>query len=220
MKKRIILCLLIALSFKGYAQGVDPSKQSIQFVVDACFALREAFSKNDNLSLKQSAESLREAPISSFSTLHCRDTIALSLNGHLIFDSYFVELLVDDAGVLERADEIQAELDRKNRGQAADGSIRTRTCMVQAGKSVKYEFASKGLQELAVVAEPGGLVTLKVHVTNRDGLDLRFDDTKNVKIGLPHRYVSFQLPEDRRNVVELEVINCAAKDCSFVIISN
>ena len=107
-----------------------------------------------------------------------------------------------------------------HRGQTADGSILTKTCFVKAGKSTKYSFASKGHQELAVVAESGGLVTMKVHVTNSAGLDKRFDDTKYVKKGMPQRKTSFELPTDRRNTVELEVINCGTKDCSFVVISN
>ena len=91
---------------------------------------------------------------------------------------------------------------------------------VKAGKSTKYNFFSKGHQELAVVAENGGLVTMKIHVTNSAGLDVRHDDTKSVKRGLPQRKTSFELPTDRRNTVELEVVNCGNKDISFVVISN
>ena len=61
---------------------------------------------------------------------------------------------------------------------------------------------------------------MKVHVTNTAGLDKRFDDTKNVKKGMPQRKTSFELPTDRRNTVELEIVNCGQKDYSFVVISN
>ena len=70
------------------------------------------------------------------------------------------------------------------------------------------------------MAEPGGLITLKIHVTNSAGLDKRFDDSDDIKKGRQQRKVSFDLPSDRRNVIELEVINCTRKDISFVVISN
>ena len=107
-----------------------------------------------------------------------------------------------------------------HRGQTTNGSYLTKTCFVKAGKSTKWTFASKGHQELAVVAEAGGLVTMKIRVTNSAGLDRRFDDTKSVKAGLPQRKTVFELPTDRKNTVELEIVNCGKKDCSFVVISN
>jgi hypothetical protein len=61
---------------------------------------------------------------------------------------------------------------------------------------------------------------MKVHVTNSAGLDKRYDDTKAVKKGMSQRKTSFELPTDRRNIVELEIVNCGKKDCSFVVISN
>ena len=109
---------------------------------------------------------------------------------------------------------------KTHRGQYTDGKVHTKTCFVKAGKSTKYNFRSKGFQELAVVAEAGGLVTMKIHVTNNEGLDFHKDDTKNVKKGMPHRKTSFELPKDRSNLVELEIVNCGKKDCSFVVISN
>lgn len=69
-------------------------------------------------------------------------------------------------------------------------------------------------------AEAGGLVTMRIHVTNSAGLNKRFDDTRDVKKGQPHRQTSFELPTDKKNTVELEVINCSKKDISFVVISN
>lgn len=109
---------------------------------------------------------------------------------------------------------------RTTRGQTPNGSIFTKTGFVKAGRSTRYTFTSKGYQELAVVAEAGGLVTMKIHVTNTAGLDQRYDDTKDVKKGRPQRQAHFTLPKDRANTVELVVVNCGQKDCSFVVISN
>ena len=112
-------------------------------------------------------------------------------------------------------DEYYAKLDSINRD-----SILTKTCFAKAGKSVKYTFPSKNKQILAVVAEAGGRVTMKVHVTNKKGLNKRYDDTTSVKLGLPNRKTTFMLPGDCVNTVELEVVNCSKKDISFVVISN
>ena len=61
---------------------------------------------------------------------------------------------------------------------------------------------------------------MKIRVTNSAGFDKRYDDTKNVKKGMPQRKTFFELPQDHSNLVELEVVNCCEKDCSFVVISN
>lgn len=201
------------------AQDDAPDKFEIQAVIDACIALRDAAESGDIEDLRMSAKKLRTVGSSDFSLLVCEDDSISSLNGHLVFDEVFAESLASGKmSVYNQADSINR--DKKNRGQTADGSYKTKTCFVKAGKSSKYTFSTKGYQELAVVAEAGGLVTMKIHVTNSAGLDCRFDDTKHVKTGLPQRQVSFTLPTNRRNVVELDIINCGNKDCSFVIISN
>ena len=146
------------------------------------------------------------------------DSIA-SLNGHLVFDEAFADsLAAGNTSVYNKADDMNRTT--AHRGQTTDGSYLTKTCFVKAGKCTKWIFASKGHQELAVVAEAGGLVTMKIRVTNSSGFDRRFDDTKQVKKGLPQRKTSFELPTDKKNSVEIEIINCGKKDCSFVVISN
>lgn len=222
MKKN---CLVILFFFvtcaKNFAQNENLSITHIQSAIDACIAISNAVAANDTAAIKESTKMLRECNIEYFSNLYCLDSIQVSLNGHLIFDDVFIDRMSKGENVYEYADEfVSRQETKKDRGQTADGSIRARTCLVKKGASTKYKFTSKGHQELAVVAEAGGLLTMKIRVTNRDGLDKRYDDTTNVKTGLPHRQTSFDLPENRLNFVELEVINCGNNDCSFVIINN
>ncbi len=213
----ILTCVLFALHLSAQEPVQDSLK--IQAVIDACIAMRDAVAIGDSAAIRQSALDLESAGIGSFSSLRCKDDSIASLNGHLVFDPAFADSLASgNTSVYSNADNMNRT--RTHRGQTADGSYLTKTCFVQAGKSTKWSFASRGHQELAVVAEAGGLVTMKIHVTNNAGLDLRFDDTKSVKKGLPQRKTSFELPSDRRNSVELEVVNCGKKDCSFVVISN
>lgn len=219
MKKIVLTILSVLCSFSAYAQDDSTESLQIQAVIDACISMRDAVAAGDTAAIRQSGQDLKASGVTSFNSLRCKDDSIASLNGHLVFDEAFADsLAVGNTSVYNKADDMNRST--AHRGQTSDGSYLTKTCFVRAGKSTKWTFASKGHQELAVVAEAGGLVTMKIHVTNSAGLDRRFDDTKSVKKGLPQRKTSFELPKDRRNTVELEVVNCGKKDCSFVVISN
>lgn len=219
MKKIALIIFSVFCALNISAQDEASESMEIQAVIDACIALRDAVATGDTAAIKQSAQKLRAADVTSFTSLRCKDDSIPSLNGHLIFDEVFADsLAAGNTFIYNQADDINNST--THRGQTSDGSYLTKTCFVKAGKSTKYTFASKGYQELAVVAEAGGLVTLKIHVTNSSGFNRRFDDIKNVKTGLPQRKTSFELPTDHRNTVEVEIVNCGKKDCSFVIISN
>ena len=217
--RKIVFILLSAFgSLIAYSQDTSTDSMSIDAAFNACIAMRDAVANNDSTAIKLSANALKAAGATSFNSLRCKDDSIASLNGHLVFDEAFADSLAEGKDVYDKADDMNRST--AHRGQTADGSILTKTCFVKAGKSTKYSFASKGHQELAVVAEAGGLVTMKIRVTNSAGLDRRFDDTKSVKAGLPQRKTSFELPSERRNTVEIEILNCGQKDCSFVVISN
>lgn len=218
MRKVVYVLLCVFGVTSSFAQNTAGNDLNIDAAINACIALRDAVAANDSAAIKQSAKDLKAAGTTNFSSLRCKDDSIASLNGHLVFDEAFADSIAEGKNVYSKADDLNRST--AHRGQTADGSVLTKTCFVKAGKSTKWTFASKGHQELAVVAEAGGLVTMKIHVTNTAGLDMRFDDTKSVKKGLPHRKTTFELPTDRRNTVELEVINCSKKDISFVVISN
>jgi len=218
MRKVVFILLFAFGALTANSQETFTDSKSIDAAFNACIAMRDAVANKDSAAIKQSAIDLKAAGATNFSSLRCKDDSIASLNGHLVFDEAFADSLAEGKDVYSKADDLNRST--AHRGQTADGSILTKTCFVKAGKSTKYSFASKGHQELAVVAEAGGLVTMKVHVINAAGLDKRFDDTKNVKKGRPQRKTSFDLPTDRRNTVELEIVNCGKKDCSFVVISN
>lgn len=219
MKKIVLTILSVLCSFCSYAQDVSTDSMQIQALIDACISMRDAVAAGDTAAIRQSAKNLRTVGAASFNSLRCKDDSIASLNGHLVFDEAFADsLAAGNTSVYNKADDMNRST--AHRGQTSDGSYLTKTCFVKAGKSTKWTFASKGHQELAVVAEAGGLVTMKIRVTNSAGLDQRFDDTKYVKKGMSQRKTSFELPKDRRNTVELEIVNCGAKDCSFVVISN
>lgn len=214
MKKYFTIVFLSFLAMNGFAQEV----MSIQDAIDACVAMRDAVAADNKDAIRQSANKLRDCGTSPFGSLRCGDDSVASLNGHLLFDEAFADSLAEGKDVFQQTDEIDRS--SRTRGQTADGSIFTKTCFVKAGGSTKYTFSSKGHQELAVVAEAGGLVTMKIHVTNTNGLDKRYDDTRDVKKGQPQRKTTFELPTNYKNTVELVVLNRSKKDITFVVISN
>ena len=218
MKKIVLIAFTFFCALNISAQEATEN-MGIQVVMNACIALRDAVEAGDTVAIRKSADDLRAAGTVSFVSLRCKDKSVASLDGHLVFDEAFADSLASgNTSVYSKANALHKS--SAYRGQTSDGSYLTKTCMVKAGQSTKYTFSSKGHQELAVVAEAGGLVTMKIRVTNSAGLDRRYDDKKNVKTGLPQRKTSFDLPVNRMNIVELEIINCGNKDCSFVVISN
>lgn len=222
MRKTLFIILFCVYASVLCAQDNDQDSLSIQAVIDACISMRDAAAKSDSVALCQSAQALRQTGATEFHSLRSNDPNFYitrgSLRGHLVFNENFAVCLAGDSTYYEKADDvINVE---SHRGVTIDGSYFTKTGLVGARKSTSYSFVSKGYQELAVVAEAGGLITMKIHVTNSAGLDQRYDDTKSVKKGMPQRKTAFTLPSDRRNTVELEIINCGDNDCSFVVISN
>lgn len=218
MKHCLFLFSFSFFMLSGFAQGQEANNLTIQKAIDACITLRDAVSKNDSSAIKKAADELQSCNISDFKTLRCKDDSIYSIDGHLVFNEDFAKLLVFDKDVYKKADSINKK--RSVRGQNIDGSIQSRSCVIKASSGSKYSFPSKGHQEIVVVAESGGLVTMRIHVTNSKGYNENFNDDTNVRKGMPNRHKSFDLPTDCMNTVVLEVINCVNKDISVVIISN
>lgn len=216
MKKIFFTLIVTMCSVFASAQKVTDS-MSIDDVMDAYIAMQEALENNDTIALKKAAESLRETKTTAFTSLRCKDDTISSLNGHFVFNDVFVDSLVVGADPYAQADNINRST--THRGQMTGGAKLTKTCLVKAGQSTKYTFASRGRQELGIVAEPEGLFITRIHVTNASGLDEWHNDTKNPN-GTRRYKTAFDLPSDKHNTVELEVINKCGKDISFVVISN
>ena len=217
-KKIILGVLFMAISVSNAIGQKDLTKE-VQTIIDACVQLREAAEARDSLMLTNSAAILRSENISAFNSLICLDENEGNLDGHIIFNQDFADSLAQDSVVLSHTNLFNQT--HAVRGENKEGSIKIKTCFIAAKKSTKYRFSSSGgLQELAVVAEAGGRVTLKIHVTNSAGLNMNRNDRKDVRLGRSERTASFDLPEGKRNIIEMEVINCVDKDISVVIISN
>ena len=89
--------------------------------------------------------------------------------------------------------------------------------MVKGKKSTTYTLVAKGTQYVAVVTEPKGLVTLRIHDKTNDKW---YNDTDDVNIGRFSRVLTLDLPKDKNSLLEIEIINTSKKNISFVIIGN
>lgn len=196
--------------------------EAIQSAIDACLLLAEAAESNDTDALRKAREAMQACDLSNFGQLRQQNIDANeSLDGHLVFNVAFADSLAKGKDAYGNANDINR--DSRHRGQMAGAGkqILTKTVFVKAnGKSV-YTFNSRDRQELAIVAEPGGLVTTRVHAINkRAGINEWHNDTADVAKGRNSRKTAFTLPHSPSSLVTLEIMNCTGKDISVVVISN
>ena len=196
------------------------STESIQAAIDACLLLAESAKSKDTIALQKAKGAMEECKLSDFGSLRSQNRDENeSLEGHLVFNVAFADSLANGKDAYKNADNINRS--STHRGQMQPGEILTKTCFIKAkGKSI-YTFPSHDRQELAVVAEPGGLITTRVHAVNKTkGINEWHNDTVDVAKGRNSRKTSFNLPSRPRSQVTLEITNCTNKDITVVVISN
>ena len=196
------------------------STESIQAAIDACLLLAESAENKDTMALRKAKEAMEKCNLSNFGLLRAQNRDENeSLEGHLIFNAAFADSLANGNDAYKNSDNINRSY--IHRGQMQRGGILTKTCLIKAkGKSV-YTFVSSDRQELAVVAEPGGLITTRVHAVNQTkGINKWHNDTTDVTKGRSSRKTAFNLPHSPKSRVTLEIANCTNKDISVVVISN
>lgn len=144
----------------------------------------------------------------------------VSLDGHYIFNEEFMQLC-SEGSKYANADKLNNKANLLgSRGQISVNSILYKNFCIKGNSSLTLSFPARGYEEIGVITEPGGAVSLRAHITNKDGLDKWYSTTNNFTKGEPYRRIQFDIPTDVRNIVEIEIINCTNKDVSFVILSN
>lgn len=216
MKKTLItLTLIITQALCGMTFGQELS-EPVYDVFKACCQLRAAIGAGSTAQLKTANDALKECETCSFYSLRALDETPVSLDGHFIFNSYFVDSLIATRSGYEFSERYASEEPRSARiGDYTIIHLTTRA--VAANSSAKFSFVTRGHQELAVVTEPGGKVTLRIHDKTHN---VWYNDTKDVTLGQETRYQVFDLPDSDRSSIELEVINTTGRDISFAVISN
>ena len=216
MKKNLLTITFVMIqAFFGLTMA-QPLSPKMQTVFDACVQMQTAIGAGNTAVLRTASATLKECKVKDFSSFKPVDENPLSLDGHFVFDYEFADSLIAGREVYKFAQRY-ADLSTVRGITSTPDQIYTKTYAIKSNSSAKYTFYSTGTQELAVVAEPGGLITLKVHDLTHDTW---YNDTKKVKKGQPSRILIFDLPTDKRSKLEVEVINRSKKDISFVVISN
>lgn len=181
---------------------------------DACVAIRSAIASGSRQNLFYANSIFKKYDTTPFYSLRRTDDKVLSLDGHLVFNTDFIDSLLAGKDIYPYAQRFSNDFAR--RGKAAFGKIFIKNCVVGGNNSSKYRFYSKGYQELAIVTEPGGMITLRVYDKTNDKW---YTDTKDIKRGMATRFISFDSGE-KKVTLEIEIINATSKDVSFVVLSN
>lgn len=214
--KNIILdtiCFML-LSLGLNAQELSPK---VKNAYDACMQLQSAIGSGSTPTLREANRNLKECKTTYFSSLEIEDEeFQPSFNGHFLFDYEFVDSLIVNRAVYQFAQRY-AERCAKRSISSSSREVYTRTCMVGGKTSTKMTYVSRGHQELALVTEPGGLITIRIHDLKHNKW---YNDNTMENEGLPSRIRVFDLPTSEIATIEVEVINRSEKDVSFVVISN
>lgn len=230
--KSLMIAIIAVLScFMASAQAADKKSivianedsckiESIQAAIDACLMLAESAESKDEEALLKAKEAMEECRLAPFGALRQVDkSDDGSLEGHLVFNVAFADSLAQGKDPYKDADHINKR--EAHRGQMENGQIMTKTILIKANGKSTYKFTSHDRQELAVVAEPGGRITTRVHAVNENkGINEWHNDTSDVAKGRNSRKTAFTLPHSPRSQVTLEIANCTNKDISVVVISN
>lgn len=211
--RKLLLFVFVIIVISCQAQ--DRLNKEMQAVFDACWAMRTAISSGNKTGLQSANNAFRQCRTHHFSLLRPNNANVISVNNHFVWDEIFVDSLI--AGKNARIFAQRYADSRAMRGTSNRGGIAIRTCAVKGKKKATFTFTSKDHQELAVIAEPKGKITLRVHCKKTN---IWRKDDKNPKIGEDYRIIVFDIPRGVTDTVELEVTNCVKDDISFVIISN
>lgn len=216
MKKGLVFIIVYVAMLMFCNMAVAQSlSANMQAAYDACIRMRSSIGSGNLPGLRSAGKAFKVCNTKDFGNLRCISRNVPSLDGHFVFDDVFVDSLVKGRKVYKFA---QRYADRRRiRGTSGSGYVFDKTCMVKAKSSVKYSLVSKGRQELAVVTEPDGMVTLRIYDKTHGKW---FNDDKSVKKGMPYRYKIIDLPKNKRSLLEIEIINTSDKNISFVILGS
>ena len=213
--KRLLSCLcVLVLGTGAFAQTLTKEMSEL---LEVCQIIRDAIEAGSTTVLSSANEQLKKMDVDYFRSLRVLDDSPLSLNGHLVFDTIFLDSLIVNRKVYEFSEKYEVYRSYRHRGSSSTGKLFSRTLAVAPDSSIRFSMVSRGLQELAFVTEPGGLVTVRIHDVTHDHW---YNDTKDVRKGQPFRSFSFSLPDAEASRLEVEVINCSEKAISFTVLSN
>lgn len=214
MKRFLSSFCVLALCTGVHAQELT---REMTDLYEVCQIIRDAVKAGSSTGLASANEKLKKMDVDYFRSLHVMDDSSIGLNGHLVFDTCFLDSLIVNRGVYDFSEKYERERSNRHRGSSSGGKLFSRTLAVDPGASVRFSMVSRGVQELAFVTEPGGMVSVRIHDITHDRW---YNDTKDVRKGRPYRSFAFNLPDAEVSRLEIEVTNCTEEAFSFVVLSN
>lgn len=212
MRKLLTAILAMAVALEINAQALSPD---VQKAFDACLALAKASGSANTAGLISANNAFKLCNTAEYRTLKVLTKDIPSADGHFVWDEDFVDALIKNRQVREFAQRYVSA--RCKRSTTTKVAAYTKTLTAHALSSTSFLLAASGRQNLCVIAEPGGAVTMKIHdITN----DVYYNDTDNVNDGEAFRKRVFDLPNDVRCELEVKIVNCTDKEISFVIIGD
>lgn len=208
----IIMLFFLSITITGKGQKLS---EPMERAVNACIKLSQAIGSGGTQALRTAAQELRRCGTTDFSRLTLVSGQEISLDGHYIFDEVFADSLVTGRKVTAFSRKYARK--RADRGVSPrPGQVLLSTKAVEAGSKVIYNTTARGVAEFAVVAEPGGLITMRILSPTGKAL---YSETKSVKKGAAVRKASVSLPSTKSTTVSIEITNHSAKATSFAILS-
>ena len=214
MKKNLTILLFLTMVFFAKSVQAQELSKDVKNVYDACLRIQNAVGSGSETGLRSANEALKQCPTKYFGSFKPMDRDELPLTGRFVFDYEFIDSLIDGHQVYEYAEKYARRSCRRQ--VSADKScVSIRTFAIRSESTSVYKVRAFGHQEFAFVAEPQGLITVRVHdVTNNKW----YSDTTNESEGEASRIIVMDLP-DKSCVLHVEVMNRSDHDTSFVVIS-
>ena len=194
--------------------GAQKMSEPVREAMDACIAMREAIGSGSTPGISAALEMMKNCDAEPFPLLKGINIESFDVTGHFVFTPQFAKALLDGRDVYAYSRRY-ARIGNNPRGSGRKGVVYMATFGAAAGTSAKYSLRADDQQDIAVVTEPLGMITLRVYDSTHDKW---YNDDSDAVNGKPYRHVSFNLKEPSNLVIE--VINTSGRDISFVIIGN
>ena len=214
MKRFLSSLCFLALCAGVHAQKLTPEMTEL---FDVCQVIRDAVEAGSTTTLSSANGRLKKMDVDYLRSIRIVDGTSAGLNGHLVFDTRFLDSLIVNREVYEFSERYEQYRSRHPRGSSSSGKLFSRTLAVNPGTPIRFSMISRGLQEFAFVTEPSGMISVRIHDTTHDAWH---NDDEDVRKGQPCRSFSFNLPESEVSRLEIEVTNCTDHAISFVVLSN
>ncbi len=210
MKKFLTSLMMCAMLHAAAAEPAD-----VATVATACEAVAEAYAKGSTVQLRSAANTLRSLAIEHPTLLNQTGGRKLSLDNHYIFDEVFIDSLITNRAVISFAREYARRRENKRGSGHLGQAVYLKNMIVAAGDTLKIRTAVRGAKNFAVVAEPGGLLTLQIR--DIKGLPL-YSERDRAKTGAQSRRAKVAFESGEAQAVELLIVNCGEHDSSFALI--